>query len=120
MDPTAAAGPACRSDGVNRGVLVAHTGGSPAGGGQQANDRTKPNILVIWGDDIGTANISAYSNGLMGYETPNIDRIGKEGIRFQHYYGEQSCTAGRSAFLTGQHIIRTGLSKVGFPGARWA
>jgi len=77
----------------------------------------KPNILVIWGDDIGIANISAYSSGLMGYETPNIDRIGKEGIRFLQYYGEQSCTAGRSAFLTGQHIIRTGLSKVGFPGA---
>lgn len=78
---------------------------------------SKPNILVIWGDDIGIANISAYSNGLMGYETPNIDRIAEEGIKLQHYYGEQSCTAGRSAFLTGQHIIRTGLSKVGFPGA---
>ena len=77
----------------------------------------RPNILVIFGDDIGIANISAYSNGLMGYETPNIDRIAREGIKFQHYYGEQSCTAGRSAFLTGQHIIRTGLSKVGFPGA---
>jgi arylsulfatase A-like enzyme len=77
----------------------------------------KPNILVIWGDDIGLANVSAYSDGLMGYETPNIDRIGKEGIRFLQYYGEQSCTAGRSAFLTGQHIIRSGLSKVGFPGA---
>ena len=77
----------------------------------------KPNILVIFGDDIGIANISAYSGGLMGYETPNIDRVAKEGIRFLHYYGEQSCTAGRSAFLTGQHIIRTGLSKVGFPGA---
>jgi arylsulfatase A-like enzyme len=77
----------------------------------------KPNILVIWGDDIGIAKISAYSSGLMGYETPNIDRIGREGIRFLHYYGEQSCTAGRSAFLTGQHIIRSGLSKVGFPGA---
>ncbi|MHC2252169.1 arylsulfatase A-like enzyme [Bradyrhizobium embrapense] len=77
----------------------------------------KPNILVIWGDDIGVANISAYSNGLMGYETPNIDRVAREGIKFQHYYGEQSCTAGRSAFLTGQHIIRSGLSKVGYPGA---
>ena len=77
----------------------------------------KPNILVIWGDDIGIANISAYSDGLMGYATPNIDRIAKEGIRFLHYYGEQSCTAGRSAFLTGQHSIRTGLTKVGFPGA---
>jgi arylsulfatase A-like enzyme len=77
----------------------------------------KPNILVIWGDDIGIANISTYSNGLMGYETPNIDRIAREGIKFQHYYGEQSCTAGRAAFLTGQHGIRSGLTKVGFPGA---
>lgn len=77
----------------------------------------KPNILVIFGDDIGITNVSAYSSGLMGYETPNIDRIGKEGIRFLQYYGEQSCTAGRSAFLTGQHIIRSGLSKVGYPGA---
>ena len=77
----------------------------------------KPNILVIFGDDIGITDVSAYSSGLMGFETPNIDRIGKEGIRFLQYYGEQSCTAGRSAFLTGQHIIRTGLSKVGFPGA---
>jgi arylsulfatase A-like enzyme len=77
----------------------------------------KPNILVIFGDDVGIANISAYSNGLMGYETPNIDRIAKEGIKLQHYYGEQSCTAGRAAFLTGQHGIRTGLTKVGFPGA---
>ncbi len=82
-----------------------------------ASADNKPNILVIWGDDIGIANISAYSNGLMGYETPNIDRIAKEGLKFQHYYGEQSCTAGRSAFLTGQHIMRSGLSKVGFPGA---
>ena len=77
----------------------------------------KPNILVIFGDDIGISNISAYSDGLMGYATPNIDRIAKEGIRFLHYYGEQSCTAGRAAFLTGQHGLRTGLTKVGFPGA---
>jgi arylsulfatase A-like enzyme len=77
----------------------------------------KPNILIIWGDDIGIANLSTYSQGLMGYETPNIDRIAREGLKFLHYYGEQSCTAGRSAFLTGQHIIRSGLSKVGFPGA---
>ncbi len=82
----------------------------------RAQDK-KPNILVIMGDDIGIENVSAYSAGLMGYETPNIDRIGREGIRFLDYYGEQSCTAGRSAFLTGQHIMRTGLSKVGFPGA---
>jgi len=77
----------------------------------------KPNILVLWGDDIGIANISAYSGGVMGYTTPHIDRLAKEGIRFQHYYGEQSCTAGRAAFLTGQHGIRSGLTKVGFPGA---
>jgi arylsulfatase len=82
----------------------------------RAQDK-KPNILVIFGDDVGIANISAYSSGLMGYETPNIDRIANEGIRFLHYYGEQSCTAGRAAFLTGQHGIRTGLTKVGFPGA---
>src|SRR5262245_60883383 len=74
---------------------------------------SKPNILVIFGDDIGITNLSCYSDGLMGYETPNIDRIAKEGIRFLHYYGEQSCTAGRAAFLTGQHGIRTGLTKVG-------
>ena len=79
--------------------------------------KDKPNILVIWGDDIGISNISAYSDGLMGYETPNIDRIAKEGVRFLHYYGEQSCTAGRAAFLTGQHGIRTGLTKVGVPAA---
>ncbi|PZF73610.1 arylsulfatase [Taibaiella soli] len=83
----------------------------------QAQNSNKPNILVIFGDDIGIANISAYSNGLMGYETPNIDRLAKEGIMFLQYYGEQSCTAGRAAFLTGQHGIRTGLTKVGFPGA---
>src|SRR5687767_7787042 len=77
----------------------------------------KPNIVVLWGDDIGTTNVSAYSDGLMGFETPNIDRIANEGIRLLHYYGEQSCTAGRAAFLTGQHGIRTGLTKVGFPGA---
>src|SRR5262245_36281470 len=74
-----------------------------------------PNVLVIFGDDIGITNVSAYSDGLMGYDTPSIDRIGDDGIRFLHYYGEQSCTAGRAAFLTGQHGIRTGLTKVGFP-----
>jgi arylsulfatase len=79
--------------------------------------QSKPNILVIWGDDIGISNISAYSDGLMGYTTPNIDRLANEGMRFLHYYGEQSCTAGRAAFITGQHGIRTGLTKVGFPGA---
>jgi len=78
----------------------------------------KPNILVIWGDDIGQSNISAYTKGLMGYRTPNIDRIAKEGLIFTDYYGEQSCTAGRSSFIMGQSVKRTGLSKVGLPGAK--
>src|SRR5262245_56237111 len=77
----------------------------------------KPNILVIFGDDIGQTNVSAYSMGLMGYRTPNIDRIAKEGMIFTDYYAEQSCTAGRSSFITGQCTLRTGLSKVGAPGA---
>lgn len=78
----------------------------------------KPNILVIWGDDIGQSNISAYTMGLMGYQTPNIDRVAKEGMIFTDYYGEQSCTAGRSSFIMGQSVFRTGLSKVGLPGAK--
>jgi arylsulfatase len=77
----------------------------------------KPNILVIWGDDIGQSNISAYTMGMMGYRTPNIDRIATEGMIFTDYYGEQSCTAGRSSYITGQSVYRTGLSKVGLPGA---
>jgi arylsulfatase len=77
----------------------------------------KPNILVIWGDDIGQSNISAYTFGLVGYRTPNIDRIAREGMMFTDYYGEQSCTAGRSAFILGQSVFRSGLSKVGLPGA---
>jgi arylsulfatase A-like enzyme len=77
----------------------------------------KPNILVIFGDDIGQTNVSAYSFGLMGYRTPNIDRIAREGMMFTDYYAEQSCTAGRSSFITGQATLRTGLSKVGVPGA---
>jgi arylsulfatase A-like enzyme len=85
--------------------------------GSARAQQSKPNILVIWGDDIGFTNISAYSDGLMGYQTPNIDRIAKEGVKFLQYYGEQSCTAGRAAFVTGQHGLRTGLTKVGFPGA---
>ena len=77
----------------------------------------KPNILVIWGDDIGQFNISTYNMGMMGYETPNIDRIGRDGAVFTDWYGQQSCTAGRAAFITGQSPIRTGLTKVGLPGA---
>ena len=78
----------------------------------------KPNILIISGDDIGISNLSCYSDGLMGYRTPNIDRIADEGIRFTDSYGEQSCTAGRASFITGQSAFRTGLSKVGMPGAK--
>jgi len=77
----------------------------------------KPNIVIIWGDDIGQSNVSAYSRGLMGYQTPNIDRIAREGMMFTDIYGEQSCTAGRASFITGQSGLRTGLTKIGLPGA---
>jgi arylsulfatase A-like enzyme len=80
-----------------------------------AQSSSKPNIVVIWGDDIGITNLSCYSDGLMGYRTPNIDRIANEGMRFTDYYGEQSCTAGRASFITGQHGLRTGMTKVGLP-----
>src|SRR5690242_19713586 len=83
----------------------------------QPSPGRKPNILVIWGDDVGIANVSAYSLGLMGYKTPNIDRIAREGLMFTDYYAEQSCTAGRASFITGQAGLRTGLTKVGLPGA---
>jgi len=82
-----------------------------------AQQSDNPNILMIMSDDVGISNISAYSEGLVGYRTPNIDRIAKEGMKFTDYYAEQSCTAGRSAFITGQHPVRTGLTKVGMPGA---
>ncbi len=84
---------------------------------QALAQQTKPNILVIWGDDIGGFNVSAYNQGMMGYKTPNIDSIAKEGALFTDWYGQQSCTAGRAAFITGQSPIRTGLTKVGLPGA---
>jgi len=90
---------------------------SSPGLAQAAGPRTKPNILVIWGDDIGGFNISAYNQGIMGYRTPNIDRIAKDGALFTDWYGQQSCTAGRAAFITGQSPIRSGLTKVGLPGA---
>ncbi|MBX3448868.1 MAG: arylsulfatase [Planctomycetaceae bacterium] len=83
-----------------------------------AQSGKKPNICIIWGDDIGQSNISAYTHGLMGYKTPNIDRVAKEGMMFTDYYAEQSCTAGRASFITGQHGMRTGLTKVGLPGAK--
>ncbi len=88
-------------------------GGIPA----KAETQSKPNILVIWGDDIGQSNISAFTKGMVGYRTPNIDRIANEGMIFTDYYGEQSCTAGRSSFIMGQSVFRTGLSKVGLPGS---
>src|SRR5688572_6157567 len=78
----------------------------------------KPNILILWGDDIGYWNISAYNQGLMGYKTPNIDRIAKEGALFTDWYGQQSCTAGRACLITGQVGFRTGMLKVGLPGAK--
>lgn len=83
----------------------------------QAEESKRPNIVIIWGDDIGRANISQYTHGLMGYQTPNIDRVAREGVMFTDYYAEQSCTAGRASFIMGQHGMRTGLTKVGLPGA---
>jgi arylsulfatase A-like enzyme len=100
------------------GILV--TSIIPAGGQEREAARAaagKPNILIIWGDDIGWYNISAYNQGVMGYRTPNIDSIAAEGAMFTDWYGQQSCTAGRAAFITGQSPIRTGLTKIGLPGA---
>ena len=99
-------GRACRGDQPSQTAAA-----NPAASGG------KPNIVVIWGDDIGISNLSCYSMGLMGYHTPNIDRIAREGMLFTDYYGEQSCTAGRSSFITGQSVFRTGLSKVGVPAS---
>jgi arylsulfatase A-like enzyme len=99
------------------GVTLALTAGTWAMAQDAPAAEDKPNILVIFGDDIGQTNLSIYSKGLMGYRTPNIDRIGTEGAVFTDYYAEQSCTAGRSTFITGQTTLRTGLSKVGLPGA---
>jgi arylsulfatase A-like enzyme len=103
------------TQGVRRTLAVATSllvaGVAHAAGG-------KPNILVIMGDDVGITNVSAYSHGLMGYQTPNIDKIAKEGAMFTDYYGEQSCTAGRATFITGQSPFRVGLTKVGMPGAK--
>src|SRR5438128_2828888 len=82
-----------------------------------AQQQQRPNIVIIWGDDIGQSNISAYSRGMMGYQTPNIARLAGEGVMFTDYYAEQSCTAGRASFITGQSGLRTGMTKVGLPGA---
>ena len=90
----------------------------PAGMARAQTTSRPPNILILWGDDVGYWNISAYNQGMMGYKTPNIDRIAREGGLFTDYYGQQSCTAGRAAFISGQSPYRTGLLKVGLPGAK--
>jgi arylsulfatase A-like enzyme len=102
---------------LTSGALAQAQKAAPAASPAAAQSGRKPNILFIMGDDIGWFNISAYNMGIMGYRTPNIDRIGKEGAVFTDWYGQQSCTAGRAAFITGQSPIRTGLTKVGLPGA---
>ncbi|AGA27068.1 arylsulfatase [Singulisphaera acidiphila] len=109
-------GSCCSSD-LDRGALLALAERNEAVAEGAAKSGKKPNILVIFGDDIGQTNLSAYSMGLMGYRTPNIDRVAKEGMIFTDYYAEQSCTAGRSSFITGQCTFRTGLSKVGVPAS---
>ena len=101
---------------ITSGALAQAQKASPAPAPVSSTSR-KPNILMIMADDIGWFNVSAYNLGVMGYRTPNIDRIAKEGALFTDWYGEQSCTAGRAAFITGQSPIRTGLTKVGLPGA---
>lgn len=90
---------------------------TPEASAAGAGAERPPNILILWGDDIGWWNLSCYNDGMMGYETPNIDRLAAEGARFQSWYGENSCTAGRAAFITGQSPVRTGLTKVGVPGS---
>ena len=109
--------PGCCPKGSPNGLLLAMAAPERSANTQPDRSDKKPNILVIFGDDIGQTNVSAYSMGLMGYRTPNIDRIAREGMIFTDYYAEQSCTAGRSSFITGQCTFRTGLSKVGVPAA---
>lgn len=119
--PDAAPAPACCSDELTKSVLLAQAekkkSGATAAQKNVAASGKKPNILIIWGDDIGWWNVSANNHGMMGYKTPNIDRIAKEGALFTDWYGQQSCTAGRACFITGQSGFRTGLLKVGLPGA---
>ncbi|MFN0197214.1 MAG: arylsulfatase [Planctomycetaceae bacterium] len=110
-------GPGCCSK-LNKDELVALASHNLNVNAQAKKSGKKPNILIIWGDDIGFWNVSAYNQGMMGYKTPNIDRIAKEGALFTDWYGQQSCTAGRASFITGQVGFRTGLLKVGLPGAK--
>jgi arylsulfatase A-like enzyme len=113
--PDCPSGGCCAAPGSkNELLLTAHNQAVKEGADKSGK---KPNICIIWGDDIGQSNISAYSHGVMGYKTPNIDRVAKEGMMFTDYYAEQSCTAGRSSFITGQCGLRTGNTKVGLPGA---
>lgn len=107
----------CCSNGLSRTDQVALASHNQLVAASLAQAGKKPNILIIWGDDIGVHNISAYNHGIMGYQTPNIDRIANEGTLFTDAYGEQSCTAGRAAFLLGQHPFRTGLLTIGMPGS---
>src|SRR6476469_8998299 len=97
------------------GLAISLAASAVPAAAQQA--AAKPNIVIIWGDDIGQSNISAYSFGVMGYKTPNIDRVAREGMMFTDYYAEQSCTAGRASFITGQSGLRTGMTKVGLPAS---
>lgn len=107
----------CCSERTNKGELLALAAHNQKVAAAAQKEGKKPNIVIIWGDDVGQSNISAYSMGLMGYRTPNIDRVAKEGMIFTDYYAEQSCTAGRASFITGQHGLRTGMTKVGLPAA---
>ncbi len=116
------AAPCCKED-LRGELLLAQVDGDILAQAQSTRRRQpaasgkQPNIVIIWGDDIGQSNVSAYTMGLMGYRTPNIDRVAHEGMIFTDYYAEQSCTAGRASFLTGQHGLRTGMTKVGLPAA---
>ena len=115
IDSSASTQPPCCEPGA---IRLAAFKQPPRSGAAQPTSGKKPNILVIWGDDIGTWNISHNSRGMMGYQTPNIDRIAREGIAFTDYYGQQSCTAGRAAFISGSVPVRSGMTKVGMPGAK--
>jgi arylsulfatase len=116
--PSPVAAPAGSRDGLPPAAAAAIAAHNQTVRVKARQEGKKPNILVIWGDDIGVWNVSAYNRGMMGYRTPNIDRIAREGAIFTDHYGQQSCTAGRAAFITGQSCFRTGLLKVGLPGAK--
>ncbi len=116
-DPTGDHRPVCPDGSRTELALARVETGKAEAVSQAATDRKKPNIVIIWGDDIGVHNISAYSHGIMGYKTPNIDRVAREGAMFTDFYAQQSCTAGRASFILGQHPFRTGLLTIGMPGS---